>query len=187
MFGLAAETNDIEGGSADCGTIATYLYLALIGEEKSLEVIKGKLPAMPTNGYSFQELSVAMRECGVAVKGVKWNSGSVVIDEPILTLLEEGGHGHFVVMRPIGSFGRQLQVIDGLAAPYLIDKSTLSNSSKWSRLALCRVKPTRGLLVLAWCLVFTSVIVSVVLVRMKATAAGSMGTIRLPNLLKGVQ
>ena len=63
------------------------------------------------------------------------------MDRPAIVFLDKGGHGHFVVVRPVGHTGRMVQVIDGGHSVEVVDRSAMTSRAEWTGLALV---PSRG-------------------------------------------
>jgi hypothetical protein len=82
------------------------------------------------------EIRDASRALGLDLKGARLRPGDRVPDRPILALLHDGPHGHFVVVRPVGHTGRLVQVIDGRRFPAVMDAAVLVSSPEWSGLVL---------------------------------------------------
>jgi len=120
----------------DCGTTALYTLLALEGRPTRLDQVKSRLPALDPRGYSLAQLRIAARACGLVVSGVRLPRNDRAPDRPALVFLEREGHGHFLVIRPVGHSGRLIQVMDSVGAPSVVDAAELHHSPEWTGLAL---------------------------------------------------
>ncbi len=63
------------------------------------------------------------------------------IDRPMLVFLNRGEHGHFLVLRPVGTTGKLVQVVDSVNPPAVIDKTALFAAKSWTGLALIPDEP----------------------------------------------
>ncbi len=58
------------------------------------------------------------------------------MDRPWIVHLKQSGHGHFLVVRPVGHSGRLVQVIDPPSLPEVVDVDALLARSDWTGLGL---------------------------------------------------
>ena len=72
------------------------------------------------------------------MSGVLLKKREDAIDRPMLVFLRRKGHGHYVVVRPVGHTGKLVQVIDNFGPPEVVDKATLLASPVWTGIALLR-------------------------------------------------
>ena len=120
----------------DCGLASLYLLLQLRGYAVDLSALRAHLPPRPAAGYSMMELRDAAGRLGLPLVGVHLQSGDSVPDTPLLAFLNRGGHGHFLVIHPVGHTGRMVQVFDGFQGPVVMDWADLYKSPEWTGLAL---------------------------------------------------
>jgi len=120
----------------DCGTLALYNLLYLEGRRTDLRRLESVLPSPEPRGYSMKELQSAARACGLNLGGAALGRDDRAIDRPMIVFVRQEGHGHFIVIRPVGHTGRLVQVIDRNRAPDVLDKSDLYSSDGWTGLAL---------------------------------------------------
>ena len=62
---------------------------------------------------------------------------------PSIAFLGDGGHGHYLVLRPIGHTGRLVQLLDPNEAPVVMDVEGLQRLPRWTGLALVPDPPNR--------------------------------------------
>jgi ABC-type bacteriocin/lantibiotic exporter with double-glycine peptidase domain len=116
----------------DCGTLALFTWARLHGQTATLSDIEAQLPALPRGGYSLLQLRDAARALGLRANGVALGREPAALDGPALAFLTRGGHGHFIVIRPVGHTGRLVQVIDPTHENRVLDLKTLIASEEWS-------------------------------------------------------
>ena len=126
----------------DCGTLSLYILLRLEGKTTDLGQITSHLPPVPASGYSMKELRDAAHEAGLELTGVKLKNVGRLDDGPSILYLNKEGHGHFVVIRPVGHTGNMIQMFDSARYPTLLDVDSFRNSQEWTGLVL--IKPARS-------------------------------------------
>lgn len=140
--GVRAEEVDSESAIYDCGTRSLYAILRLEGRSCDLTALSASLPSpAPLDGYSLLQLREAARRCGLDSMGVALKRSESACDRPILAYVKRNGHGHFLVVRPVGHTGRLVQVIDGYRPPEVLDAADLYASPEWTGLALIPTRP----------------------------------------------
>ena len=123
--------------SIDCGPSALYNLAKVVGHPLGLDEIRAHLPAARRGNFSMEELSRSALACGLRLQGVLLAKGEErAIDRPMLVFLNRGEHGHFVVVRPLGTTGKLAQVIDSANPPSVVDKSNLLDAKSWTGLTL---------------------------------------------------
>jgi hypothetical protein len=122
----------------DCGTIALYQFLQLEGAKVSLDEIEKHLPTPPPNGFSLMELRDVSRRFGMELIGVQLQVTDKAPRRSALLLLNEGRHGHYVVIRPVGHTGRLVQLLDFDKPPVVMDAARLYKAKAWTGIALIR-------------------------------------------------
>ena len=165
------------GSGNDCGTCALFVLAHTLGKPVSLEEVRRKLPTVPASGHSMLELKRAAAGLGLPLTGVQLGSHDGVIDRPMLVSLRRGQHGHFLVIRPVGTTGKRVQVIDSTRPPDVMDVAGLFASPEWTGVALVPARPSEPS---RWCglLLATSGLilgVGTLLPRKLATLLGRMG------------
>src|SRR5262249_50754922 len=116
---------------------AIYYLLALEGRPTVLNDIVAALPPPQLRGRSMGELSNAAGACGLTLLGVDLSTRECnVPDRPFLAFVKRNGHGHFIVVRPIGHTGKLVQVFDGFHTPEIVDWINLFKSREWTGLAM---------------------------------------------------
>ena len=63
----------------------------------------------------------------------------------MLVFLNQGEHGHFLVLRPVGHSDQLVQVVDSVNPPMVMNKSTLLATKSWTGLALISDKSTHSM------------------------------------------
>ncbi len=120
----------------DCGLASLYLLLRLKGYHSDLSSLLAQLPPRAAAGYSMMELRDTAGHLGLRLFGVRLESNGPPPGTPILAFLNRDGHGHFLVIRPVGHTGKMVQVFDGLPGPVVIDWLDVCKSPEWTGLAL---------------------------------------------------
>lgn len=142
-FGLGREvpsTMTITTSPYDCGTLAIYALTRAENRQVSLADIARALPAQRAQGYSMKELKNAAAEFDCPLRGVLLRA-DWKLDRPAIVFLNEQGHGHFVVIRPVGESAKLVQVLELRETPYILDMSDLRASPSWTGLALIPERP----------------------------------------------
>ncbi len=119
----------------DCGVSALFLLLRLEGREADLAALVESLPPRPAAGYSLKELRNEARRRGVPLRGVQLKSGERP-EGPSIVFFGDGGHGHYVVARPVGHSGKLVQVLDPNFTPQVLDSEEFEARTLWTGLAL---------------------------------------------------
>ncbi len=127
------DPHDPGESALDCGTLALYHLLHLEGRPTDLTVIRSHLPAMPPAGYSMKELRDAARACGLQLSGLQPKDPIRELDRPMIAFLRQG---HYIVARPVGHTGKQVQILNGAVDSTIIDKQTLLTGTGWTGLVL---------------------------------------------------
>jgi Peptidase C39 family len=135
----AGADDEDQHSSIDCGPSALYNLSRLVGQPIGLEAIRTHLPATRSGNFSMEELSRSALACGLRLRGVLLDKNEEgAIDRPMLVFLNRGEHGHFLVVRPLGTSGKLVQVVDSANPPRVMDKSALLAAKSWTGLALIR-------------------------------------------------
>jgi hypothetical protein len=135
---VAPRTSGASKSSAedDCGAAALYTLLRTQGKHATLNEIRSALPPPSKLGHSMAELRDAAGSLGVDLVGVQLARRLELLDRPALVLLKSAQGGHFVVVRPVGTHKRLLQIIDSRASPEVGDAENLLRSPAWTGMAL---------------------------------------------------
>lgn len=120
----------------DCGVNALFLMLSVEGRPATLETLEAALPSRHPDGYSMAELAAASRALGLALDGVQLAKGGPPLDRPAIVFLKDAQAGHFALLRPVGTTGTMVQVIDAPSAPQIVDMSRLVAMKSWTGRAL---------------------------------------------------
>ena len=128
----AGDTVSTNRLSLDCGQNSLFILLRLSGLEVSVDRLKSTLPPQHPSGYSMTELISAAEASGLGLEGVRFDKGDRPLDRPAIMYLADGGGGHFAVIRPVGTTGTMVQVIDPPYAPRIVDTSRLFESGTWT-------------------------------------------------------
>ncbi len=141
-FGLvvslrAAERDDKD--PRDCGVNAIFVLLSLQRRPVSLDRIISALPRRQAEGHSMVELATASADLGLEVEGVRFGKGDKALEQPAIAFFRDGKSGHFAVLRPVGTTGTMVQVIDPPRAPLITDYDRLVSDESWTnRILICR-------------------------------------------------
>jgi hypothetical protein len=116
----------------DCGVHALYVLLHLKGHPVSIDRLEEVLPPRREDGYSMAELSAAADSLGLYLEGVRFARGDKPLDHPAIAFLQDARGGHFTVLRPVGTTGSMVQVIDPPHAPWITDYDRLFDARPWT-------------------------------------------------------
>jgi hypothetical protein len=116
----------------DCGVNALFVLLRLEGRPVTLDRLESALPARRPDGYSMAELSAAAGSLGLGLEGVRFAKGDRALNRPAIAFLRDAKGGHFAVLRPVGTTGTMVQVIDPPAAPWIADYDRLFAARTWT-------------------------------------------------------
>lgn len=137
----AQETADSAQPIYDCGTLSLQTLLHIEGRPTSLRRLESILPTPSPRGYSMRELQDAGRARGLNLVGALLSKDTRSINRPMIMYLKQGAHGHFIVVRPVGSSGSLVQILDPNLRPDVIDKADLFAAREWSGLVLMPSRP----------------------------------------------
>jgi len=124
----------------DCGTLALYRLAHIEGFDINLGDLENYLPPPSASGYSLKQLRDAARAFGLGLEGIRSDEKVRAPDCAFIAYLKREPHGHFIVIRPVGTRRRMVQVFDNDHPAEVLDLSDLSRSNEWTGLAL---RPTR--------------------------------------------
>lgn len=116
----------------DCGVNALFVLLRLEGRPVTIDRLESVLPARHSDGYSMAELAAAARPLGLDLEGVRFAKGDKALDRPAIVFLKDAKGGHFAVLRPVGSTGTMVQVIDPPHAPWIADYDRVLSAKSWT-------------------------------------------------------
>jgi Peptidase C39 family len=116
----------------DCGVNALYLLLQLEGNAVTLQKIDALLPPRRPDGYSMAELSGAARSLGLNLDGIRFGKGDRALTRPAIAFLKRGKNGHFAVLRPVGTTGTMVQIIDPPSPPWIADYDRIFAAKPWT-------------------------------------------------------
>ncbi|MDR3623391.1 MAG: cysteine peptidase family C39 domain-containing protein [Paludisphaera borealis] len=129
--GLHVQADD-ERTKLDCGVNALFLLHRLEGRPVAVEQLLSKLPAHNPEGYSMAELAAASEALGLGLEGVRFAKGDPHPDRPAIAFVKNARGGHFTVLRPVGTRGTMVQVIDPPAPPWVTDYDRLFIDGLWT-------------------------------------------------------
>jgi hypothetical protein len=132
----AAETTQL-----DCGVNALFVLCQLEGRSVTLDRVESALPPPQRAGHSMAELVAAGRRLGLSLEGVQRARGGKPLDRPAILFSKLPGGGHFAVLRPVGTTGTMVQVIDPPHAPWIADYDRLALGAAWTGMILIRRDP----------------------------------------------
>jgi Peptidase C39 family len=128
----ARATEPDETTKLDCGVNALFILLRLEGRPVTLDRLVAALPARHPDGYSMAELAAASRSFGLSLEGVRFAKGDPALDRPAIAFLEDSRGGHFAVLRPVGTTGTMVQVIDPPHVPWIADYGRVMTTPSWT-------------------------------------------------------
>jgi hypothetical protein len=120
----------------NCGTLSLYLLLKLEQRNVSLDAVQRQLGAPGSQGHSLKALQDAASAFGLDLDGVQLHRTDDFQYGPILSYSNKPPHGHYVLVRAVGTSGKLVQVLDGFRAPEVIDYIDLIGRSDWTGMAL---------------------------------------------------
>ena len=77
------------------------------------------------------ELKAAAKLLGLDLEGVRFDKRDTALDRPVIAFLKDAKGGHFAILRPVGTTGTMVQVIDPPHAPWITDYERLFASKPW--------------------------------------------------------
>ncbi len=116
----------------DCGVNALFLLLRLEGRPVTLDRMELALPPQHKEGYSMSELAAAARSLGLDLDGVRFAKGDRALERPAIAFLQDAKGGHFAVLRPVGTTGTMVQVLDPPHSPWITDYDRLFAAKPWT-------------------------------------------------------
>jgi hypothetical protein len=122
----------------DCGINALHVLLHLEGRDITFARVAAALPRRDPRGYSMAELRDAAKTLGLDLVGVQSTNLARPPERPFIVFVQNPDGGHFAVIRPIGSTGALVQVIDPPHVPRIVDFQVLSRSPMWTGRMLIR-------------------------------------------------
>jgi hypothetical protein len=141
MDPLARAVGPDETTKIDCGANALFVLLQLEGRPVSVETLDKSLPVRHPDGYSMAELSQASEKLGLGLQGIRFAKGDRAPQRPSIAFLKDAKGGHYAVIRPVGTTGKMVQVIDAPHAPWITDYDRLVDSRPWTGRILTRREP----------------------------------------------
>ena len=123
---------DDERIKLDCGVNALYVLLHLEEMPVSIERLVSALPAPNPEGYSMAELAATARSFGLPLEGVRFAKEDSRPDRPMIVFLKDARGGHFAVLRPVGTTGTMVQVIDPPYPSWITDYDRLLTAGMWT-------------------------------------------------------
>lgn len=127
-----AEADPEQVAFPDCGTNALFVLHRLENRSITLDKVTAVLPTRHPKGYSMRELSTASRSLGIDLEGVHFGNGDKALTRPAIAFVEDKRGGHYAVLRPLGTTGTMVQLIDPPHAPWITDYATLFSSRNWT-------------------------------------------------------
>ena len=78
------------------------------------------------------ELAVAARTLGFGLDGVWLDEGDNVLTRPVIAFLKTARGGHFAVLRPVGTTGTMVQVIDPPGVSRIVYYTEVLSATSWT-------------------------------------------------------
>ena len=111
--GVATADTYEEAATLDCGINALVVLSHLAGQPLTFDRLESMLPASRhPEGCSMAELAAASGALGLPLEGVLFGKGDVPLSRPAIAFFQDGKAGHFAVLRPVGTTGTLVQVIN---------------------------------------------------------------------------
>lgn len=124
----------------DCGFVALCVLMQIHGHDAGPKRVSDALGSSKSaDGLSLAELRDAGRWVGFRLRGERISissEGDWPFDQPAIVHGHGQGRNHFFVVRPIGSNGRRVQIIDPPHEPVVVDSVVARELLGPSRLAL---------------------------------------------------
>lgn len=117
---------------SDCGVAALYALLKVEGRSVKLAEVHQSLAEGAEGLVTMKDLRDAAAGLGLILEGRK------LTERPSRATIAHVklGSGHFLVVRPVGTTGKLVQVLDGQRLPFVIDWENLARSELWSGVGL---------------------------------------------------
>jgi prepilin-type N-terminal cleavage/methylation domain-containing protein/prepilin-type processing-associated H-X9-DG protein len=132
IAGQTSPTPSHTNEPTDCGLHALYLLLQDEGRPVSIPQLQQALPGPKPDGYSLWELASAARAQGVPLKGIRFQRLDTPLRSPAIAFFQTPTIGHFAYLRPVGTTGTMVQIIDPPHHPRIIDYNNLFRETPWS-------------------------------------------------------
>jgi hypothetical protein len=116
----------------DCGASALFVLLRFEKRPVTLDRLESALPPRHPKGYSMAELASAAASLGLDLEGVRYTKGDKALTRPAIAFLKDPRGGHFAVLRPVGTTGTMVQVIDPPGVPWIADYDRICSSKSWT-------------------------------------------------------
>ena len=121
-----------ETTTLDCGVNALFVLLHLEGRPIPYDRLESALPHHRPDGYSMAELAAASASLGLPLDGVKFVKGDRPLDRPAIAFFQNARGGHFAVLRPVGTTGTMVQLIDPPHVPTIVDYDRVLGLKGWT-------------------------------------------------------
>jgi len=129
---LAAAADGDRLTDRDCGVKALFLLLQIEGRGVGIADLQRALPPRDPQGFSIAELARAAKSLGLRLDAVALGAKSPPPDRAAIAFFQDGGGGHFAVVRPVGVTGSLVQVIDPPREPEVVDYDRLAAARGWT-------------------------------------------------------
>jgi hypothetical protein len=87
------------------------------------------------------ELATASSRLGLPLCGERFTLSDGALDGPAIAYMHNSEGGHFVVLRPVGSAGSMIQVLNPPFTPRILDYEVLLSSNDWTGQLLVPARP----------------------------------------------
>lgn len=156
-----------EATTLDCGVNALFVLLQLEGRGLTFERIEEALTKRDPRGYSMAELRVAAGKLGLSLEGVRFTKGDKALPRPAIVFLQGDKGGHFAVLRPVGTTGTMVQVIDPPYPPWITDYDRLFAEASWTGRILIARDSWPSPIALLGATLATLIVVATLLLRLR--------------------
>jgi predicted double-glycine peptidase len=116
----------------DCGENALFVLLHLEGRPVSLGQLGTVLPPRRQDGYSMAGLAACSAALGLPLDGVRFGKGDGALTRPAIAFFKSAKGGHFAVLRPVGTTGTTVQVIDPARVSRIVDYTQVLSAKSWT-------------------------------------------------------
>ena len=113
-----------------------YILAHFLGRPCSLRSLEKVRQSGEDPTLSVRELKDFANRYGIDLQTQIFRRNQRSLDRPAIAFLQLPGEGHFVVVRPIGSQGRMVQMIDSGHVPQVMDYEQLFSIPAWTGVIL---------------------------------------------------
>jgi ABC-type bacteriocin/lantibiotic exporter with double-glycine peptidase domain len=116
----------------DCGVNVLFILLRLEGRSIEFDRLESALAPRNPAGSSMAELAGASASLGLTLDGIRFDKDSQPLAKPAIAFFKDSRGGHFAVLRPVGTTGRMIQVINPPYVPFIADRDQVVAQKAWT-------------------------------------------------------